>query len=338
MATEKQKEKIIKMLEEGKSIREIENLMGVPRSTIQYISRNRKKESEDNSEEYQDCPPIDPANFENQVENNGSEEENFPDDAPADDDLPDDELSDDAPADDDEIFPSDELENEDPEDLHKEENDDSSDMQQETEGSDFIPAIASLVKVLETGNTNLVRAIENTEKIESVVKSSVAVATAEFQKTIELASQNLNFATKTIEDNAERFKVSAENSVKPSGSSIPAQNESLFRIHLLFALLVYLLVFFMAIPLTRDVIYIINGVMFFCASLLTGLALIRKSNLLAFSAAASSPLPFVLFAGYYCTLLDPAIGKSWLYGLLAVPAALIITAIIYLKTKARGDK
>ena len=336
MADKKKEERIITFLEAGKSIREIEELTKIPRSTIQYtakkwresnnaipetISANNELANEENQEEEQynrddedthDVPPIN--------EESPETPENL-EESPED-------PSDESEEDDDEIFPSDELENEDPEDLHKEENDDS----------DFIPAIASLVKVLETGNTNLVRAIENTEKIESVVKSSVAVATAEFQKTIELASQNLNFATKTIEENAERFKVSAENSVKPSGSSIPAQNESLFRIHLLFALLVYLLVFFMAIPLTRDVIYIINGVMFFCASLLTGLALIRKSNLLAFSAAASSPLPFVLFAGYYCTLLDPSIGKPWLYGLLAVPAALIVTAIIYLKTKAKGDK
>ena len=336
MADKKKEERIITFLEAGKSIREIEELTKIPRSTIQYtakkwresnnaipetISANNELANEENQEEEQynrddedthDVPPIN--------EESPETPENL-EESPED-------PSDESEEDDDEIFPSDELENEDPEDLHKEENDDS----------DFIPAIASLVKVLETGNTNLIRAIDKTEKIESVVKSSVAVATAEFQKTIELASQNLNFATKTIEENAERFKVSAENSVKPSGSSIPAQNESLFRIHLLFALLVYLLVFFMAIPLTRDVIYIINGVMFFCSSLLTGLALIRKSNLLAFSAAASSPLPFVLFAGYYCTLLDPAIGKPWLYGLLAVPAALIITAIIYLKTKAKGDK
>lgn len=336
MADKKKEERIITFLEAGKSIREIEELTKIPRSTIQYtakkwresnnaipetISANNESANEENQEEEQynrddedthDVPPIN--------EESPETPENL-EESPED-------PSDESEEDDDEIFPSDELENEDPEDLHKEENDDS----------DFIPAIASLVKVLETGNTNLIRAIDKTEKIESVVKSSVAVATAEFQKTIELASQNLNFATKTIEENAERFKVSAENSVKPSGSSIPAQNESLFRIHLLFALLVYLLVFFMAIPLTRDVIYIINGVMFFCSSLLTGLALIRKNIMLAFSAAASSPLPFVLFAGYYCTLLDPSIGKPWLYGLLAVPAALIVTAIIYLKTKAKGDK
>ena len=112
--------------------------------------------------------------------------------------------------------PSDESENDNPETPLKEENDDFSDLLQKSEGSDFISSIASLAKVLETGNTNLIRAIENTKKIESVVKNSVAVATAEFQKTIELASQNLNFATKTIEENAERFKISAENSVNPS--------------------------------------------------------------------------------------------------------------------------
>ena len=331
MITEKKLKKVLDLLDSGMKVQDISAETGVSKSSIYQIQKGIKDANEENQEEEQynrddedthDVPPIN--------EESPETPENL-EESPED-------PSDESEEDDDEIFPSDELENEDPEDLHKEENDDSSDMQQENDDSDFIPAIASLVKVLETGNTNLVRAIENTEKIESVVKSSVAVATAEFQKTIELASQNLNFATKTIEENAERFKVSAENSVKPSGSSIPAQNESLFRIHLLFALLVYLLVFFMAIPLTRDVIYIINGVMFFCSSLLTGLALIRKSNLLAFSAAASSPLPFVLFAGYYCTLLDPAIGKPWLYGLLAVPAALIITAIIYLKTKAKGDK
>ena len=332
MADKKKEERIITFLEAGKSIREIEELTKIPRSTIQYTA---KKWRESNNA----IPETISANNELANEENQEEEQYNRDDEDTHDVPPINEESPETPENLEESpeDPSDESENEDPEDLLEEGND-SSDMQQENDDSDFIPAIASLVKVLETGNTNLIRAIDKTEKIESVVKSSVAVATAEFQKTIELASQNLNFATKTIEENAERFKVSAENSVKPSGSSIPAQNESLFRIHLLFALLVYLLVFFMAIPLTRDVIYIINGVMFFCSSLLTGLALIRKNIMLAFSAAASSPLPFVLFAGYYCTLLDPAIGKPWLYGLLAVPAALIITAIIYLKTKAKGDK
>ena len=332
MADKKKEERIITFLEAGKSIREIEELTKIPRSTIQYTA---KKWRESNNA----IPETISANNELANEENQEEEQYNRDDEDTHDVPPINEESPETPENLEESpeDPSDESENEDPEDLLEEGND-SSDMQQENDDSDFIPAIASLVKVLETGNTNLIRAIDKTEKIESVVKSSVAVATAEFQKTIELASQNLNFATKTIEENAERFKVSAENSVKPSGSSIPAQNESLFRIHLLFALLVYLLVFFMAIPLTRDVIYIINGVMFFCSSLLTGLALIRKNIMLAFSAAASSPLPFVLFAGYYCTLLDPSIGKPWLYGLLAVPAALIVTAIIYLKTKAKGDK
>ena len=329
MITEKKLKKVLDLLDSGMKVQDISAETGVSKSSIYQIQKGIKDANEENQEEEQynrddedthDVPPFNEENPETPKNLEASPED------PSDE------------SEDNEVFPSDELENEDPEDLLEEGNDAFPDMQQETEGSDFIPAIASLVKVLETGNTNLIRAIDKTEKIESVVKSSVAVATAEFQKTIELASQNLNFATKTIEENAERFKVSAENSVKPSGSSIPAQNESLFRIHLLFALLVYLLVFFMAIPLTRDVIYIINGVMFFCSSLLTGLALIRKNIMLAFSATASFPLPFVLFAGYYCTLLDPSIGKPWLYGLLAVPAALIVTAIIYLKTKAKGDK
>ena len=324
MADKKKEEKIIEMLASGMKVQEIEKQTGLKKSRIykiregmknaipETISANNESANEENQEEEQynrddedthDVPPFNeespetPENLEETPEDPSSESEDNDEN---------------------------ESENDDPEDLLKEGNDASSDMQQKTESSDIIPAFASLVKVLESGNTNLMR--------------GVAVATAEFQKTIELASQNLNFATKTIEENAERFKVSAENSVKPSGSSIPAANESLFRIHLLFALLVYLLVFFMAIPLTRDVIYIINGVMFFCSSLLTGLALIRKNIMLAFSATASFPLPFVLFAGYYCTLLDPAIGKPWLFGLLAIPAALIITAIIYLKTKAKGDK
>lgn len=332
MATGKEREKIITMYEEGKTVKEIVEKTEVPRATVQYtIGKWREKkhnefESEENiEEEYigdnedpHDTPPIDPINSENQIEKTDVPEENSqPQSAVVAEELPDN----DAPA---EEFP-------------------------ETNKPDYLLGIESLVNVLSEGNKHLVKAIESAAQIEPVVKRNILAAISEFQKTIDQSFLQLNLATETIEEKAKTFeenaallKDAAEHFKSASASPVVADQQKSedpsFLIHLLFALMVYGLIFFTAIPMTRNIIYIINACLTFVSALLYGTALIfgRRNSTLAFCAVASIPLPGVLFAGYYFTVLDDVLRINWIYGLIAVPAAFLILGIVFLRNRAKA--
>lgn len=123
----------------------------------------------------------------------------------------------------------------------------------ETNKPDYLLGIESLVNVLSEGNKHLVNAIKSTAQIKPIIQKEVSVATSQFQQTIDQSSRQLNLATKIIEENAETFaenaallKDAAEHFKSASVSPMVAdqqKSEPSFLIHMLFALMVYGLIF-----------------------------------------------------------------------------------------------